>query len=231
MPEITLVDLDSVDIVREIERAFQVEISDPEAEACLTVGDLFDLIVSKTRVVETGADFCLSARAFWRLRAAAAQSGVTHRVTPETSLAGIMPRAGRRAWWNKLSRTSGMKLPAPPPGISMSVCLFIGLTGAAVTVVCGRYGEVSWAALAAAAAISGFCVLTLLHNTSDRLGMTETANFGDLAKAAGWLNPGALAGPSDTMRRRDLWEALTAVIRDFTQYAGPIDKRTRFKTV
>ena len=58
--------LDSVEIVIEVEDAFDIAIDDDDAGQVLTVGNLHDLVVSK--LPEREQEVCHSAHVFYRLR-------------------------------------------------------------------------------------------------------------------------------------------------------------------
>jgi hypothetical protein len=62
-------DLDPVEVVIEIEKAFDIEISASEAEAIFNVGQLFDLLRGKVQAGDANRK-CASAMAFYRIRCA-----------------------------------------------------------------------------------------------------------------------------------------------------------------
>jgi hypothetical protein len=65
----------------------------------------------------------------------------------------------------------------------------------------------------------------------DAIRLGPGATVGDLAKATVSLNVGAFVAKHGALRQADAWAAFEPVIRNFTGYAGPIDKRTRFRCV
>jgi hypothetical protein len=229
MPEIELVDLDSVEIVTEIEHAFHIKIGNAEAAECWIVGDLFALMAQKVPTVDRSASSCPAALAFWRLRSALREMVPNRRISPATPLAELMPVSRRRAWWRRLERATGMVLPAtrPPPAAGWSSWLpqAIGVMAFGIALACGARG---WSVLVGGAAA---LVFVKARRRSDVLGMGAGATVGDLAKITAALNAGLLAQRSGSMRRAEAWTALEGVIRNLTYYSGPIETRTRFRCV
>lgn len=88
--------LDGVEILMAAEEKFGITICDEEAQNIRTVGDMYELVMSK--VTLAGDSSCLSQRAFHRLRRnAIACFGVNRRdFKLDTELDGIVPRQDRR---------------------------------------------------------------------------------------------------------------------------------------
>ena len=63
-------DLDDVELVEDIEKAFGVRLPDGELSNCHTVGDLFDLVLARIPDRSATADRCATAMCFYRLRRA-----------------------------------------------------------------------------------------------------------------------------------------------------------------
>ncbi len=104
-------DGDICELLEDIHYSFGVEFTVPELTGIETVGELFDLIVSKQQ--KPMADGCLSRTAFYRLRATLRESFGLKRseVRPQTSLAGLMPPRTRRAQWEQFSQELRLKIP------------------------------------------------------------------------------------------------------------------------
>ncbi|HZB89492.1 MAG TPA: hypothetical protein VE291_12580 [Terracidiphilus sp.] len=102
--------LDSVEIVLRTEDEFSITISDDEAAGSITVGKLYDLILSKLDTTPG----CLSSKAFYLTRRALVSSlGVQRRsIRPATPLSPLLPDETRRTQWGQLRRHLGM--PTPP---------------------------------------------------------------------------------------------------------------------
>ncbi|MBI2265778.1 MAG: acyl carrier protein [Armatimonadetes bacterium] len=105
--------LDNVELILKVEQVFDFQITDEEAFAVVTVGDLRDLI---TRKVEKPVEHqgCPSQIMFHRLRRALVSVCQIARsaVRPSASMADLIPTAGRRRSWENLSQHLRVKLPS-----------------------------------------------------------------------------------------------------------------------
>src|SRR5947208_17042067 len=95
--------LDAVEIVMAVEKDFDIQIEDSEAEQILTPGQLIDLVMSK--VATTTTDICLTHRSFNLLRQFFVRRYAFPRnqLKPDTSLQTILPRTQRLAQLQELS--------------------------------------------------------------------------------------------------------------------------------
>jgi hypothetical protein len=229
MSEIWLVDLDSVEIVTAVERAFRIKIDNAEAAGCQTVGDLFGLVARKVPTVDRNTTPCPTASAFWRLRGALRTLAPNQQIRPSTPLADVMPASRRGAWWRQLGNTVGLVMPsARPPAASRRSWLVLGtvyLVSFGIGLACGAG---PWSVLVGFAAALVFGLSGSLRR-SDVLGMGVGATVGDLARITASLNAGLVTERSGPMRRSEACTALEGVIRNFTHFAGPIERRTRFR--
>jgi acyl carrier protein len=114
--------LDTVELVMEIEEAFNITIPDAEAEKIVTVGDLHRYVLTQLRVMgqtasgESGetASRCLSAMTFYRFRRRLMSCLKIRRadIRPDSALEKLMPIVDRRQQWLRLEESLGWKLPA-----------------------------------------------------------------------------------------------------------------------
>ncbi|PZR32996.1 acyl carrier protein [Caulobacter segnis] len=200
-------DLDPVEALIGLEKAFALRISDAEAAACNTVGDIYDLLQARFagRIGEPGA--CMTSMAFYRLRRSlrAVRPGTDGR--PDTALA---PAAGWnvRAFFVALRRASGLQMPQPRGswlGGVGGVLALLALVGAAIAAIKGAF----IVGLASAAMLAVGVLLIRL----DPGGLPEgCVTLGDLALKVGALNYGALAGEGGAVRSKDLWDAMAEVL-------------------
>lgn len=233
MSAIELFDLDAVEIVFEVERAFDIKISDGEAARCQYVGDLFDVVLSKVHHVERGPIPCIAASAFRNLRKTIQEKNPEQEVTPKTRLSALMPAGRRWAWWLQLGKSSGLVLPSAlpwrPSMVSYILSLAIGAIIGASALLAGA-GARSFL-LGAIATFVSLEVKSANRKHAETLGIGNDATVGDLAKITAAINIGRLGRPNASYRRSDIWVALVGVIRNFTGFSGPIEKRTRFKCI
>ena len=103
--------LDTVEIVMRIEEEFSIELPDAELGAVITVGDLYEVVLSKLNTA-TNAD-CLSSKAVYRMRKSLVDVlGVPCRsIRPSTSLEPLLPAEFRRQQWAEIA--AGIGLPFP----------------------------------------------------------------------------------------------------------------------
>ena len=79
-------DLDSVELIQDLEASFAVKFTKTEAESCLTVGDVFALLTARFSTDDVSNQGCASAIAFYRLRRAFNDAGVERHMAPATRL-------------------------------------------------------------------------------------------------------------------------------------------------
>src|SRR6266513_6221453 len=99
--------LDSVELVMAIEEKFGVSIPDEEAQDILTVGDMFQCVISKLTVADRSS--CLTPKAFHLLRRRAKDlfnvPRSQFRLDAELDL--IVPKRSRRENWRKFQLAVG----------------------------------------------------------------------------------------------------------------------------
>ncbi|WP_143755023.1 acyl carrier protein [Caulobacter sp. BP25] len=200
-------DLDPVEAVIGLEKAFALKISDGEAAACNTVGDIYDLLLARFagRIGEPGA--CMTSMAFYRLRRSLRVVCPGTDWRPDTALT---PLAGGnvRAFFVELRRVSGLQMPEPRGtwlgGIGGGLAL-LAIVGAAIAAIKG--------ALIVGLASAAMLVVGVVLIRLDPGGLPEgCVTLGDLATKVGALNYGALAGVGGAVRPKDLWDAMAEVL-------------------
>jgi acyl carrier protein len=200
-------DLDPVEAVVNLERAFALKISNEEAAACHTVGDIYDLLQARFagKIGQSGA--CMTSMAFYRLRRSlrVLRPGTDWR--PNTALAAS---AGwnARAFLAELRQASGLQMPEPQGrwvgGVGCAL-FFLAIVGVAIA------GFKS--ALIVGLASAAMLVIGSLLLRFDPGGLPEgCATLGELAIKVGALNYGALATVGGAVRPSDLWDAMVEVL-------------------
>jgi acyl carrier protein len=101
--------LDSVEIVMRIEETFGVDLPDDELGSIATVGDLYQLLLSKL----DGSYACLSSHVFYRVRKAMVDVlGIKRRsIRPSTGLDTLLARSERISEWKKIEEASSLHFP------------------------------------------------------------------------------------------------------------------------
>jgi acyl carrier protein len=119
------VGLDTVELVMEIEEAFDITIPDAEAEKILTIGDLYRYVLMRLGGPMPGTSRCLSAATFYRLRRKLMSElrVERRRILPASALDDLIPEADRQADWERLGKSLGCKL--PPLHCPNWVCLAV----------------------------------------------------------------------------------------------------------
>jgi len=229
-------DLDDVETLRSVEDLFGMKVTDREAEQTLTVGQLYDLIESKTG---GRTEVCLSQLAFYRLRRAFRELGIAAAVTPATPVSvvrNIQPRS-IHASWKTLTRQSALELPALE-----APCLFGPVSlpkwpTIAVLSVLGFATLVVWLDVLGLPPWILFVLLFAMMPLVAGLDFLRwrivgdiprrVVTIGDLAREAaghsfGELSRGRKTGPSDR------WFALLALLRQISGYQPKIARDTTF---
>jgi hypothetical protein len=103
--------LDTVEIVMRIEEEFSIDLPDAELGSVITVGDLYNIVLSKLDTTTTAE--CLSSKAFYRTRRALVDClGVSRRsIRPATSLETLFPKQSRHRRWADVAKSIELKFP------------------------------------------------------------------------------------------------------------------------
>jgi len=229
-------DLDDVETLRSVEDLFGMKVTDREAEQTLTVGQLYDLIESKTG---GRTEVCLSQLAFYRLRRAFRELGIAAAVTPATPVSvvrNIQPHS-IHASWKTLTRQSTLELPAlEAPCLFRPVSLPKWPTIAVLSVL-GFATLVVWLDVLGLPPWILFVLLFAMMPLVAGLDFLRwrivgdiprrVVTIGDLAREAaghsfGELSRGRKTGPSDR------WFALLALLRQISGYQPKIARDTTF---
>ncbi|SFJ67429.1 hypothetical protein SAMN05216304_111116 [Bosea sp. OK403] len=219
-------DDDSVSIVEEVEKAFGITLSDAEATACNTVGDLFALVCTKVPTV-SGSDQlpCLTASAFRAIRRAIRFRKPTSQIRPDTRLDSVIDGDDHRAWRDYLTSHTGLRLPVP--SLQKSSILFAGfviISGSAILVM-----GLSVPKLFLAGVIGLSAALAIQYRYGRRT-WSEFDTIGDLAREASALSIAQAIRANGSVRKVEAWSALVALVAPFSQRNGDIGTRTRFFT-
>lgn len=102
--------LDGVEIVMEVEKTFGIALEEEETSHVETVGDMFELVLSKLEIKED--DRCLSSMAFYHLRRALMEEFNIPRkaIRLETPFEELVPAENRLERWQDLEKRVGVSL-------------------------------------------------------------------------------------------------------------------------
>lgn len=225
--------LDFVEIVMRIEEEFSIDLPDAELGSVLTVGDLYELVLSKVKSC-TAAE-CVSSKAFYRTRRALVDSiGVPRRsIRPSTPLESLLPLESRVSHWRDITRRIGLEFPKLHlPSFWWKVFTSLGGVAALIVVVLAwvaarRVGwppgdGLSFWAPALCAWIVTFIIIlgALTRWTSFLATEIPCQTAGELARVVLHKNFSVFApasGVSQPLSREVVWERIVFIFCDHMQ--------------
>jgi acyl carrier protein len=212
--------LDTVELVIEVEKAFDIAILDADAERIATVGQLYEFVLAKLPLQQTTR--CPSAAGFYRFRRALiAQFGVDRQdVHPARLVAQLVPVGARRSSWQRLGERLEWRLPSlvRPAWMIRGLQLLVLSWLAAVISSLGWAGAFSWGAFSSAIAV-WFLSSILLSCAAFRLTVPFATEFPrdcvtvrEMVQSALGLNYDRIKSKSQGWDRQEVWECLRAII-------------------
>lgn len=205
--------LDAVELVMSVEDAFQINISDEEASKTRTVGELYDLVLSKIKIKgthdEESSRRCLTSAAFYRVRRAMVQ--VLHidrrKITPKTELLDLLPRPQRRDNWGRIKQSINLKMPKLQPNWGVILIKFVILM--AVGIALGLLQYVGIWGLTIVSLISALVMTKFMPALHTSL---PASTVGALAEQIYLANLKQLAEENGGLNEREVWGALRQII-------------------
>jgi hypothetical protein len=218
-------DLDSVEIVKLVELAFDIRIANEEAEAITNVGELYDLLLKKIPRDEANRK-CASAMAFYRLRRALVDLRTADKLTPGSDMTS-RSSVYAKPLFRELEARTGLNMPRPAfswvgktGGWIALAWLIAALVDASLFVMHGAIpGSLSlfcWSALPAAYLFAQF--------DPGRL-PKDCPTLGALAKKVAALSYGKLVKAGANASDSAIWTAMLEVLSSFNGF--PADQITR----
>ncbi len=220
----TVMGLDSVELILEAEESFGISLADDEMVKIVTVGQFYDAIMRELPRPEK--KFCLSAVAFHRLHQPLLTVTGRNRgeVRPSTRLDTLIPSRQRKAAWKKIQRLSGLRLPPlhlPTWAISVILACVV------LVVVVGVF-SLEWP-LSYVSIVPGFVAFFLACWIVDAFfGTGLPSHFqtvGGLTKAVLAKNFAKLSGEIANYDRNEVWESVRILVAD--QLGVEIEKITK----
>jgi hypothetical protein len=201
-------DLDTVEVVSNLETSFSIRFTDAEISAWRTVGDIYSTLRSRVSYLRKGAGRCATAMTFHRLKRALSEMSIDTRLRPDTPAKGLTTLT-TKALFKQISANSGLRMPRPrvalwgTVGMWSILASFIGL---ATTAVVGPH----WWPIPMLAAGIGSILWWLDPGEVP----PDCQTLGDLSRKVTGLNFGKLSNEGAELHDKDLWNALVEVLSE-----------------
>jgi acyl carrier protein len=221
-------DLDGVELVQNLEKAFEIEISNAEAESTLTVGQLYDLLLTKIPANESDRK-CASAMAFYRVRRALRNLAQGSALTPSASILFLEERSAK-ATFEQLERDTGLQMPQLEISYRGTLgCLtvavaFCAILGFATFFHPGFVSVVNVFALVVTSIAVGWGIL---HFDSRKL-PKSCSTLGGLATKVAALNYGRLSKMGASHSDNEIWKNLLELLSEYALPKSEIGRGTFF---
>jgi acyl carrier protein len=209
--------LDTVELVMEIEDAFDISIPDDQASKMLTVGDVYEFILEKTADSTLRSSTCLTAVAFYDLRRHVRSLGLSHsEIRPKTKLDHVIPLIGRRTYWRTLSSRMDLRFPrlGRPSWLALLNCMLVAIVASASFL---GFADQSLAAGFFAATVFGVTSSAMLIFLTKPFAIYPTATCStirDLVTTLVAINYNTLAIRYSTRNPTDVWNALQLIVAE-----------------
>ncbi len=207
--------LELVELVLRVEEAFGIEITDDEAVAAETVGQLHQCILSKLEQRQSRR--CPSSEVFYGIRRALVSLFSMNRraVSPDTTLNSLFPLPERQDKWSRFCSSSQFPVPRlRPPRWVRDGLIFTGILLGAGLVV-------TWSArfpgLGSGLLIAGICGFVPLLCVARRLAVCFPPGWTDLRDLTWWslaASQRRTPEPSHQWNSSDVWETYRALVAD-----------------
>ncbi len=209
--------LDTVELVMEIEEAFDISIPDDRASKMLTVGDVYEFILEKTADSTLKSDTCLSAAAFYELRKHVRSLGLSDsKIRPKTKLDCVIPFIGRRTYWQNLSSRMDLRFPrlVRPSWLVLLNCMLIAIVVSSSFLGFSGQNLVSGIVVATAFGCISTAVLMLLTRPFAIYPAAGCSTIRDLVTNLVAINYNTLATRYSTRSQTDIWNALQLIVAE-----------------
>jgi acyl carrier protein len=214
--------LDIVELVMEIEEAYEVQIPNREAERMRTVGDLYHCLLRQLGRQAAGP--CLSGVTFYRVRRALMELGVPRQsVTPRTELEQLLPEDSRRMVWAQFRQALGplqSRALERPPWLFVAVGgAYVALYGAGAFALQGRHDLTFVGGVLVAGTLLSALFVYLLTRPLALSFPKGCVTIGDVVRDLTAHNYGEIAAgvvpEEDTVspaREREIWDSLCRIV-------------------
>jgi hypothetical protein len=194
-------DLDDVELLQDVERAFDVRLPDGELTRCTTVGDIFELVVSQLPEGFTTADRCASTMCFYRVRRVILTFDPGIELRPSTPIEALR-RFSIRRLYRAFERDAGL---TPPSACLSGWGITFLLLALALPVGLSASAQPWWSAAVAAA------IAVCLYRLSPVRLPPGISTVGDLVDHMAARNLAVLAADGARLRPAEAWTAFRKV--------------------
>lgn len=209
--------LDTVELIMDIEEAFDITIPDDRASRMLTVGDVYDFILEQTAGVPTKTDTCLTAATFYELRRHIRSIGLsTAEFRPKSKLNQAIPFVGRRAYWRELGSRMQLRFPSlcRPSWLSLLNVLIVVTLSFASLLFLALGNTVTGLAVTAGLCVLSAVVLSVLTRPLAIYPPSTCTTIGDLITNIVATNYTILSVRYSTRSPSDIWNALQFIVSE-----------------
>jgi acyl carrier protein len=209
--------LDTVELVMEIEEAFDISIPDDRASKMLTVGDVYEFILEKTADSTLKSSTCLSAAAFYDLRRHVRSLGLFHsEIRPKTKLDRVIPLIGRRTHWRNLSSRMDLRFPrlGRPSWLALLNCMLVAIVVSASFLGFAQQNVAAGIFAAGVLGIISSVILMFLTQPFAIYPASTCSTVRDLVTNLVAINYNTLATRYSTRNPTDVWNAIQLIVAE-----------------
>jgi acyl carrier protein len=210
--------LDTVELIMEIEDAFEIRITENSSEKMETVGDVYQYVLDqqKNQLGQQPA-VCLTAVTFYKLRRMlTAELGLDRgQLRPDSSTYAILPTENRGQQWARLEKALQLKLPELAMSPLLGNLCWIGPVLAGILLALLMLPPFPLPAAVLAGGIGCLILLITCYGIAEShatLPAPAFATLGDLAKVVLADNVTTIRRQYAAPNRSDTWEVLQAII-------------------
>jgi len=209
--------LDTVELVMDIEEAFDISILDNRASQMLTVGDVYEFILESTKDATLSSKRCITAAVFYELRRHSRSIGFSvTEFRPRSKIDSVIPLIGRRSCWNALASKMDVRFPrlARPSWLSLLICT---ITTSVVFSIFGLYAKPSVAIGVASALILGVVTMSILILLTKPFAIyppSSCSTVRDFVTNIVAINYQTLAKRYSSRNPTDIWNVLQLIVAE-----------------
>ena len=216
-------DLDGIEVVRDLERIFDIKVSNEEAERISTVGEFHDLLLSKLSPNEADKK-CATAMTFYRIRRALQRLGYGDKLIPASDIR-VLEGGRTKSNLMKLEVESGLRLPGT---VSTRIGRRAALFGFLMTLTIVFSLQPGFAS-AFLGVIIGLIIVGAILKYGDPGKLPANCDtLADLARTAAAMNYGRLVKMGARHRDQDIWDNLVEALSHYALPKPDITRETFF---